>query len=124
MADVMDIAKYIIGTCEVDNLKLQKLLFYSQAVHLVLHERTPLFDDEIQAWDYGTVIPKVYDAYRDNEKGIIPAMADSENLSKESIDSIDITLDFYGKFTGLDLMKRTYAEKPWCDAYVPNKKTL
>ena len=34
------------------NLKLQKLLYYVQGVHLAAFE-TPLFDEEIVAWDLG-----------------------------------------------------------------------
>ncbi|WP_307850044.1 MULTISPECIES: type II toxin-antitoxin system antitoxin SocA domain-containing protein [unclassified Saccharopolyspora] len=37
-------------------MKLQKLVYYSQAWHLVWDER-PLFDEPVQAWANGPVVP-------------------------------------------------------------------
>jgi uncharacterized phage-associated protein len=59
MAKAFEAAKYIINSLPVDNLKLQKLLYYSQAVHLVLNGKLPLFNEAIEAWDYGPVVPRV-----------------------------------------------------------------
>src|SRR5262249_731210 len=48
----------------VSNLKLQKLLYYSQAWHLALY-KCALIDDEIEAWVHGPVVPCVFRRYRD-----------------------------------------------------------
>ena len=54
------------------NLKLQKMLYYQQGFHLA-YFGTPLFDDEIEAWMYGPVVPSVYNHYKGNGRnGIIP----------------------------------------------------
>lgn len=45
------------------NLKLQKMLYYQQGFHLA-YFGTPLFDDEIEAWMYGPVVPSVYNHYK------------------------------------------------------------
>jgi len=47
----------------ISNLKLQKLLYYAQAWHLVNFD-VPLFGDSIEAWDFGPVIPNVYRQYK------------------------------------------------------------
>ena len=42
----------------VSNLKLQKLLYYVQGFHLAVFGE-PLFEEEIEAWMYGPVVPSV-----------------------------------------------------------------
>jgi uncharacterized phage-associated protein len=60
-----DIAAHIIthsNNEHLNNLKLQKLLYLCQKQ--CLHERKmPLFEDKIEAWTYGPVVPAVYNAY-------------------------------------------------------------
>lgn len=47
----------------VTNLKLQKLLFFAHADHLVSTGH-PLVRDEFEAWSYGPVIPAVYQEFK------------------------------------------------------------
>lgn len=61
----------------VSNLKLQKLLYYAQAWHLAIFKQ-PLFNDEIEAWVHGPVVPEVFRAYRDNKWASIP---DAQNFA-------------------------------------------
>ena len=125
MAKVEDVAKYIINRSNgVDNLKLQKLLYYSQAVHLVLNDKKPLFNDRIEAWLYGPVVPNVYRKYKSHGEADIPKCSAADiNLSVNEIDAIDTTLEFYDKFSGPDLINRTHREKPWIDAYEKGQNT-
>ena len=63
----MDIAKYIINKCTMENwpisnLQLQKILYFLQKKYLTEKGR-PLFADEIQAWQFGPVVPEVYYQY-------------------------------------------------------------
>lgn len=55
MANVFDVAKYILeklGT--LSTMKLQKLCYYCQAWSLVWDD-TPLFDEKFEAWANGPV---------------------------------------------------------------------
>lgn len=69
--NVSDIAKVLIKKAEqvscgeefMTNMKLQKMLYYQQGFHLA-YFGTPLFDEEIEAWMYGPVVPSVYDEYK------------------------------------------------------------
>ncbi len=68
MYDAREIAKLIINECmdenrPVTNLKLQKILYFMW-IDWYKARREPLFDNEIQAWHYGPVIPDVYWKYR------------------------------------------------------------
>jgi uncharacterized phage-associated protein len=68
MANAVDVARYIRSTGTVTGgLQLQKLVYYAQAWHLVWNGR-PLFDEAIDAWKLGPVVPEVrrdYEAHND-----------------------------------------------------------
>ena len=69
------IANYIlryfhVNKLEITHLKLQKLLYIAYGWNLVLNKEHPrLFDESIQAWKLGPVIPSVYYYYK-NQKEI------------------------------------------------------
>lgn len=121
MALAEAVAKYIIKSLSVDNLKLQKLLYYSQAVHLVLNERVPLFMEPIEAWDYGPVVPPVYREYKPYGLEIIPIPQEANplDLSAGEIVPIDMVLDYYGGMSGVALISQTHQEAPWLRTYRP-----
>jgi uncharacterized phage-associated protein len=123
MASAGEVAKYIIKSLPVDNLKLQKLLYYSQAVHLVLNDKDPLFPEDIEAWDYGPVVPPVYREYKKYGLETIPTPQDDQplNLTISEIVSIDMTLAYFGEMSGLALMSGTHQETPWKTAYRPGR---
>ncbi|MDR1420545.1 MAG: DUF4065 domain-containing protein [Treponema sp.] len=121
MASAGEVAKYIIKSMPVDNLKLQKLLYYSQAVYLVLNNKKPLFPEPIEAWDYGPVVPPVYREYKSHGLETIPVPQDDNplNLAAEEIVSIDMALAYFGEMSGLALMSSTHQETPWKKSYHP-----
>ena len=62
----IDIANYIINKCTIDlkpvsNLQLQKILYYVQRESL--WRGKPAFNDIIEAWQFGPVVPEVYYTY-------------------------------------------------------------
>jgi uncharacterized phage-associated protein len=120
MAAAGDVAKYIIKSLPVDNLKLQKLLYYSQAVHLVLNDKTPLFQEPIEAWDYG---PVVYRAYKPYGLETIPTPQEDDplDLTAGEIVSIDMALAYFGGMSGLALMSSAHQEAPWKMSYRPGR---
>lgn len=62
---VLDIAAYILSKHgPMAHMKLQRLVYYSQAWHLVW-EDTPLFPERIEAWANGPVVPVLYEALKD-----------------------------------------------------------
>lgn len=122
MCRAMDVAKYICSYPDiyVDNLKLQKLVFYSQAISLVINKK-PLFLDKIEAWDYGPVIPELYHTFKVYEAEL--PKDDSFNCSAEDIEIIDMAIEHYGDMTGPQLITLTHSEKPWQDAYAKGRNT-
>lgn len=125
MCKATKVAEYIINTIPVDNLKLQKLLFYSQAVHLVLNNKKPLFEDKIEAWMYGPVVPNVYKKYKKFGYEILqPSQNQKTSLTDSEIKSVDMVIDYYGNMSGVQLVAKTHQESPWKDVYVANKKNI
>jgi uncharacterized phage-associated protein len=47
----------------IDPMKLQKLVFYAHAWWLAI-KGEPLFEEDIQAWPWGPVIPSLYQQFR------------------------------------------------------------
>ena len=121
MTTAFEVAKYIIKSLPVDNLKLQKLLYYSQAVHLVLHDKEPLFPEDIEAWDYGPVVPPVYHEYKHYGFETIPPAEEQSTLNFEEMKSVDMTLACFGDRSGAALIGQTHYEAPWKNAYKPGR---
>lgn len=66
MYSALDIAKYIIDKCTrekhpISNLQLQKILYYIQREFL--QQGIQAFSEEIEAWQFGPVVPEVYKQY-------------------------------------------------------------
>jgi uncharacterized phage-associated protein len=98
----------------ISNLKLQKLLYYSQAWYLAFFKK-PLFDEEIQAWVHGPVVPRVFSRYRVCRWSPIPA-GDTVGVSEQVGRHIEEIWKAYGKFSAYELERLTHSEKPWKDA--------
>jgi uncharacterized phage-associated protein len=121
MAPAGEVAKYIIKSLPVDNLKLQKLLYYSQATYLVRNDKEPLFPEPIEAWDYGPVVPPVYREYKPYGFDVLLPADEPVNLSLNEIRAVDMTLSCFGELSGPALINQTHFEDPWKNAYRPGR---
>jgi uncharacterized phage-associated protein len=112
----LDIADYFIRLANqtgstVNNLKLQKLLYYAQAWHLAIHG-TPLFEEDFQAWVHGPVVPVLYQRYK--AFGWQPIQANvSPDLPKDVLSFLDEVAQEYFDCDGHELEQMTHAEAPW-----------
>jgi uncharacterized phage-associated protein len=120
----LDIANYFLYKAQeegqelLSNLKLQKLVYYAQGLHLVLHDGQPLFEDTIEAWNYGPVVPDLYHRYKEWSANGIPA---NINFNHETIDSetktfLDEIYEVFGQFSAIRLMNLSHSDKCWIDA--------
>ncbi|MCX4030939.1 Panacea domain-containing protein [Aeromonas caviae] len=118
MATIFDVAKYITESMgEISAMKLQKLMYYSQAWNLVWEEE-PLFTNDFQAWANGPVLPSLYARHRGQFKvdATLFADGDSNVLTAEQRANIDKVLGFYGEQTAQWLSNLTHQENPWLHA--------
>lgn len=117
-----DIAKILIKKAEqvscgeefMTNMKLQKMLYYQQGFHLA-YFGTQLFEEEIEAWMYGPVVPSVYEEYKNNGKNGIHLDSEFEfefeNKKEEAL--FNEVFKVYGVYSALGLMNMTHNELPW-----------
>lgn len=118
MAKMTDVGRYILQKGgEMTAMKLQKLLFYSQAWHLVWDEHS-LFPEDFQAWANGPVIPELYQMHRGMFK-VTASLFDDQprgELTVEERATIDKVMGFYGAKTAQWLSNLTHQEQPWLAA--------
>lgn len=107
-------------------LKLLKLLYYVQGYHLAMFH-TPLFDDRMEAWLHGPVVPSVYSwAKSETDEKINKDLLSSDEvktlgLHNQQIKLIEQVLDIYNKYSAYGLRDKTHKELPWLEAYEANK---
>jgi len=115
MANVHDVAQYILKKLvRTTHMKLQKLVYYSQAWSLVWDER-PLFENPIEAWANGPVAPALYAKLRGNFQVTAQDLqaGNADALTKEQEETVDAVLKAYEKKSSQWLSDLTHMERPW-----------
>lgn len=118
MATVFDVAKYILEqNSEMTVMKLQKLVYYSQAWSLVWNEDS-LFDNKIQAWANGPVTVDLYNEHRGQFKIGADALTQGSSTLLSDLEkaAIDKVLSYYGEKSAQWLSDLTHMEDPWKNA--------
>jgi uncharacterized phage-associated protein len=99
------------GISDLTNLKLQKLLYYSQAWYLALADTT-LFSEDVEAWIHGPVVPRVFGAFKEYRWNVIDR-AVCPLGEAAVIEHVDSVLEKYGKYGATELERLTHSEQPW-----------
>ena len=115
MADVNDVVAYIVQRQgPMTAMKLHKLLYYSQAWHLVWDEEA-LFNSPIEAWAMGPVVPEIYHRHKKQLK-ILDWHGDAGSLAENESETIDAVLRSFGDKHAFSLSQMAHREAPWRDA--------
>ena len=129
MYHALSVARYIIDFCNergkgISNLKLQKILYFVQAEFLVsTPHHTSCFKDEIEAWDFGPVVPNVYHQYKIYGSGIIPSNLNDtlfpfyEKISFSDRTIINDVIEAAENYSASQLVEITHKQSPWKNAY-------
>ena len=141
MYDVLDICRYIVNYCNqqgyrITNLKLQKLLYFIQAVFLTDTDAgNPCFNATIEAWDFGPVVPEAYHAFKQYGSSNIPRITehlifDDDNLWGAHVEKYDDNcieendkqvirdvVDDLSGYSASQLVDMTHQQEPWINAY-------
>jgi uncharacterized phage-associated protein len=116
MASAHDVAKYILEhQGSISTWKLQKLVYYTQAWNLVWADK-PLFQDRIEAWANGPVVPALYSQHRGQFSVSKWRKGDTSKLTQREARTIDRVLEAYGDLSGQQLVRLTHNEQPWLEA--------
>ena len=108
---------YIMGEAfdDLTNKKLNKLLYFAQGHYLKKYGR-PLFNNVIEAWEHGPVVPEVYSTYK--EYGDKPIKRYDSNMIAEITPETEGLLfnvaRQYGRYTVSKLQNMAcVAGSPW-----------
>ena len=107
-------------------MKLQKLVYYAHGWNLVL-QNSPLIEGEIQAWEYGPVIPTLYHEFKHFGHGPIVGRAveyDEANRTvyrpvvppddTYTVALLEKTWEVFGRYSSIQLSNMTHAQgTPW-----------
>ncbi len=116
-----EVARYFIYLSNKDNktmtnLKLQKLVYYAQAWHLVFNNKR-LFKDPIEAWIHGPAVHSLWKKYKKfGFEKIDVDIPDDFSFSEKTKELLDVVWDKYGGFDARYLERLTHYERPWQDA--------
>lgn len=126
--DSMLLAEYILERGgKMSHLKLQKILYYIQALHLAYFDQ-PIIEDEFQAWLHGPVSRRIYDQikgvsilyteinYDVSTEGPRPSDLLKEQLTEDQLDLVNEVIEEYGQLTSSQLERLTHSEDPWINA--------
>jgi uncharacterized phage-associated protein len=124
MADVFDAAAYILEQHgPMTAMKLQKLIYYSQAWSIVWDDDA-LFPEEIEAWKNGPVVRELWESHRGQFRVEKIANGDFGNLSEDNSDTIDEVMKFYGDKSAQWLSDLTHLEDPWKNAWADGANSV
>ncbi len=99
----------------ITQLKLQKLVYYSQAWSLAFFSK-PLFDEDFQAWTHGPALESLFQKYKKAKWEALPAPSRRPILDKLTRELLKQVLDTYGQHDAKYLEMLTHREDPWREA--------
>jgi uncharacterized phage-associated protein len=120
MANCFDVAQFFLQKCNehsnsISNLKLLKLVYYAQGIHLA-GTGDSLFEEKIYAWDHGPVVAPIYHEYKSFSAGTIPPPAsfDAQSVfSHDELITLECVFDAHGDSGAWPLRQQTHKEAPW-----------
>lgn len=117
MVRAVDVATFILQEAgEMSAMKLQKLVYYSQAWSLVWDER-PLFNERIEAWANGPVCVDLYQQHRGSYMVSAETFGgDASALDQDARDTVRAVIRDYGDKSAQWLSDLTHSEAPWLSA--------
>lgn len=135
MAKVEDVAIFFIDYFNsleegsITNLQLNKLLYFAQG-HYLARTGKPLFEDDIEAWEYGPVVPSIYHKYKKYGNALITETISKEeyedSLDRETEEEIEVmneVIKEYEPYSASQLVSITHKKSsPWEKVYDKQKK--
>lgn len=106
-------------SASLTNMQLQKLVFFAHGVHLAAFEGKPLIQEQVRAWDFGPVVPELYERLRQFGRGmVVPDFAQElrGNIKPESteMEAIRSVWEAYKGYSAWELSDISHQEgSPW-----------
>ncbi|MDJ0681248.1 MAG: DUF4065 domain-containing protein [Xenococcaceae cyanobacterium MO_167.B52] len=119
MLTCFDVANYLVwlaanSSGAITHLKLQKLTYYAQGFHLAIYD-SPLFLEEIKAWDKGPVVSELWHEYKVYGSSPLPSPGnfDVSLYTEKDITLLDGVYRKLGHYSALILSNMTHQEPTW-----------
>lgn len=116
MERVLDVARYIVDEYgrisgeKIDELKLQKLLYFAQRESLAITGE-PMFAESFEGWRFGPVCREVHASFFDGE-----LISDTAAVSDETAYILNNVLLSYGAVASWKLGELSHKEYSWRQA--------
>ncbi len=130
--NVLSVADFFITEVDkkygVDNLKLNKIAYISLGFSLSIRN-FDLFSEDVEAWNWGPVIPELYYSFKEYGSRIITKPSERENSSEikdeDTLGLLNLVKDLYQSKSGLEIMELTHVKNtPWDYCYDGEKNTI
>lgn len=116
----VDIAKWFINQ-KLDespnsmsgNMKLQKLLFFSQLIYMCENNGKTMYDDEFNAFEHGMVLETVRQEYKNNYAALLKESNKEINFPSDIIKALTITKDIFGGCSADELSELSHQFQSW-----------
>jgi uncharacterized phage-associated protein len=118
MTNAIDVAHWFTASIDRDagdsitHLKLQKLVYYAQAWALAQLDK-PLFEEDLEAWTHGPVVPSLFDQFKDTGWEALPYPDVVPTFESDIETLLEEILDVYGQLSARHLENLTHNEAPW-----------
>ena len=118
---VFDAVSYIIDALKIDdeptvtNLALNKLLYFAQG-HFLAQTGEALFDNDIEAWQWGPVVPVVYHSFKSFKYSPIIFVREESSQPPDEFEAavLDDIIREYGKYSTSYLVTLSHeTNSPW-----------
>jgi len=133
---IKDLAYFILAYGNVQGfaitpLKLQKILYYTQAWHIAKFNKHTLFDELPEAWVNGPVYKTIYHEFNNNfyrdtplrlkdidSRGddILKERQEKLRINPEQLELVYTVVKHYSRMDGGKLVLLTHTDSPWNDA--------
>ncbi|MFS7427029.1 hypothetical protein CKN96_15725 [Carnobacterium maltaromaticum] len=115
-----DIANWFLTKDSMTPKKIQKLVYYAYSWMLTLSNDTKdnlqnqLFEEKIEAWVHGPVVPELYREYSSYGYMEIPKKEKCDTVFTNEVNNLlESVWMVYGGYDGNELESITHQESPW-----------
>lgn len=109
------IAEWFINEVHPEPLKLQKLLYFAQGYSYAFNDEK-LFEDDMEAWVHGPVVPSVYHTYKAFVFSPIDIDYKLDDFSEKILDVLNYVKNNFSKYDSKYLEEITHNQEPWLSA--------
>lgn len=111
---------------KLTNMQLQKLVYIAHGFNLAVQGEA-LFTDQVRAWEYGPVIPDLYNELKKYGAGEVTGrlLTKTPPIKQESpeMQVIRAVWNGYGQYSGIELSAMTHKEgTPWHKTYEQGRR--